>query len=119
MEITGKVIQILPAETGTSARGEWQKQQFVIETEDEFPKKIALLVWNKKIALDNLEGSKVKVGIEIQSREYNQRWYTDVMARSLELMESPSQASPPAPANENNPDPLADPQEEEMDDLPF
>ena len=48
MEIEGKIIQVLPLQTGSSARGEWQKQDFILETQDQYPKKVCISVWNKK-----------------------------------------------------------------------
>ena len=49
MEITGKLVKLVDAQTGTSARGEWKKQQFIIETEDQYPKKICIQNWNDKV----------------------------------------------------------------------
>jgi len=81
MEISGKIVQILPAETGEGRNGPWKKQNFVIETEEQFPKKVCITVWGDKINLANFsENDQVTVSINIESREYNNRWYTDVKA---------------------------------------
>lgn len=65
---------------GTSARGEWKKQEFIIETSDKFPKKVCVSGWAEKV--DELNryniNDMITVSINIESREYNGRWYTDV-----------------------------------------
>ncbi len=82
MDISGKLIQILPAQTGNGKNGPWKKCDFVIETTDKFPKKVCISAWNEQSAqIENLAiGSNLKVSFDISSREYNGRWYTDVKA---------------------------------------
>ncbi|MBR4786694.1 MAG: DUF3127 domain-containing protein [Bacteroidales bacterium] len=87
LEITGKLIQKMQPVGGTSAKGNtWQKQEFVIETEDQYPRKICANLWGDKI--DQLNqyniGDLVKVSFDLESREFNGRWYTDVKAWKLE-----------------------------------
>ena len=79
MEITGKIIQILPEETGEGRNGTWKKQSFILETQDQYPKKVCITVWGDKVGLQNYsENEEVTASINIESREYNSRWYTDV-----------------------------------------
>lgn len=84
LEIEGKVVVLLPEISGTSNKTgkEWRKQGFVIETQEQYPKKIVFNVWNDTVdvvkQLSN--GTKVKVNFRIESREYNERWYTDLTA---------------------------------------
>ena len=81
MEITGKIIEILPERSGESARGTWRKQEYVMETEGSYSKKICFVVWGDKIDEFALrEGEAVLVSVDLESREYNGRWYTDVKA---------------------------------------
>ncbi len=81
MEITGKIIEILPEKAGQSANGEWRKQEYILETETSYPKKICFVVWGDKIEQFNLKkGESVEVSVDLESREYNGRWYTDVKA---------------------------------------
>ena len=81
MEITGKIIEILPEKSGQSVNGEWRKQEFILETETSYPKKICFVVWGDKIEQFNLKkGESVEVSVDLESREYNGRWYTDVKA---------------------------------------
>lgn len=81
MEISGKVIECLPLKSGQSAKGEWQKQEYVLETASEYPKKVCFMVWGDKIDQFSIkQGESVTVSIDLESREYNGRWYTDVKA---------------------------------------
>jgi len=81
MELTGKIIEILSEKSGESVRGVWRKQEYVLETIGEYPKKVCFAVWGEKIDLFAIQESEtIKVGIDLESREYNGRWYTDVKA---------------------------------------
>lgn len=100
LEITGKLVQKLAMQSGTSAKGNtWQKQEFVIETGGQFPKKICANLWGDKA--DQLNqyniGDMVKVSFDLESREFNGRWYTDVKAWKLEhpQMAAPGMPQPP------------------------
>lgn len=120
MEITGKIIQILPAETGEGRNGPWKKQSFILETQDQFPKKVCITVWGDKIDLSSYgENVDVTASINIESREYNNRWYTDVKAWKLSKTQESaagSQASGQAPPYEAIP---PEPADSDLDDLPF
>jgi len=83
MELQGVLKQILPIESGESKSGKtWQKQTIVIETTDAYPKQIAVEVSEK--ALSRLQdysiGQTITCSINIESREYNGRWFTSVKA---------------------------------------
>ena len=81
MDIKGKIVSILPLASGTSAKGAWKKQEYILQTEEQFPKKICFVVWGEKIdeyALKN--GESVTASVDIESREFNGRWYTDIKA---------------------------------------
>ena len=81
MELSGKIIQLLPEKSGESARGPWRKQEYILITEDEYPKKVCFVAWSDKIDEFGIkEGEKLIVSIDLESREYNGRWYTDVKA---------------------------------------
>ena len=85
MELEGKIIQINPLQTGEGKNGTWKKQDFIVETNAQYPKKICISAWGDKIDQFSLkENENVKVSIDIESREYNQRWYTDVRAWKVE-----------------------------------
>lgn len=113
MEVKGRIFQILEAISGQSARGAWKKQEFVIETMDQYPKKICFSVWNDKIALDTFNSNTVlNVHFNAESREYNGRWYTDLGAWKVDIEDASSIAAdmPPPPVEVVQP---------EEDGLPF
>ncbi|MBN2681865.1 MAG: DUF3127 domain-containing protein [Bacteroidales bacterium] len=125
MELTGKVFQILDKEKGKSARGEWSKHSFVIETKEDFPKKICIMSWNDKVDVDKLtKGDEVKVSINIESREYQGRWFTDVKAWKLEILEqgissAKNTSAPPTDMGMPQGNFEEIPPEDATDDLPF
>jgi len=85
MKITGKLINILESQSGKSSNGAWKKQDFIIETLDVYPKKICISNWNDKIDIDKLKiGIIIEVYIQIESREYNNKWYTNLKAWKIE-----------------------------------
>lgn len=93
LEITGTLIKKLDVQTGNSARGEWQKQEFVIETADNFPKKVCLNVWGPEKVSElsgYREGEVLKISFNAESREFNQRWYTDLRAWKIERADQSS-----------------------------
>ena len=81
MEIQGKIIAVLPERSGVSARGEWKSQTYVIETQEQYPKKLAFDVINDKIDQLNIQlGEIITVQFDINAREYNGRWFNSVNA---------------------------------------
>ena len=64
MEITGKVIFILPLRSGISKNGkEWKSQEFVIETDGQYPRKMCATLFNDKIETASLViGNTYKIG---------------------------------------------------------
>ena len=85
LRIEGKLLQKLPVESGTSARGEWKRQNFIIETQEQYPRKICIAAWNNSIPiLDTFQpGDMLSVGVNIESRESTVKpgqWFTDVRA---------------------------------------
>lgn len=98
MEITGKLIQLLPNVEGESARGHWVRGGFVIETGDDYPRKVAFTAFGEeRIAMvQNIPmGSMVQVSFNPESREFNEKWYTDLRATRIQPF-TPGQM--PAPA---------------------
>lgn len=77
MEITGKVKKIEQKEQGKSSYGDWTKQELIIETQGQYPKLVCITNWNNKADFNTLEiGAEVKIEIVIESKEYNNKWYT-------------------------------------------
>ncbi|MBP5722975.1 MAG: DUF3127 domain-containing protein [Bacteroidales bacterium] len=79
--INGKLIEICEPQTGTSANGQWKRQNFIIETFAQYPRKLCFTVSNDKVDMSRFAvGSVVMVYINIESREYNGKWFTDFRA---------------------------------------
>ncbi len=100
MEIQGRIIMVAPEVGGTSKAGnQWRKQEYVIETMSQYPKKICFSLWGDRIDQFAIqEGEDLTVQIDLESREYNGRWYTEVRAwnvvRGFQSMEQPQAAAP-------------------------
>jgi len=99
MDISGKIIQLLPVQTGQGKNGTWKKQEFILETGDTYPKKVCIAVWGDKIDMGSFKmGDMVDVSFDVESREYNGRWYTDVKAWKI-ASKKPAGGSTATPNN--------------------
>lgn len=129
MELQGKVIAVLPARSGVSARGEWKSQSFVIETHDNFPRKMAFdVLGEERLTRFNIQlGQEVNVSFDIDAHEYNGRWFNNIRAFDVRLVDPntvsaapAAQAAPAAPQQSANaPFPPQPEQSNSDDDLPF
>lgn len=123
MEFEGTVYRIMPVTKGTSARGEWQRQDVVFDYSDggNFTRKICVTFFNRPDDTARLkEGAVYNVSVNIESREYNGRWYTDVRAWRVQ----PKQEAAPAPMPDmppvgEEPSYTSSAASAEVDDLPF
>lgn len=113
-DITGKIIAVLPTRSGTSARGtQWSSQTAVIETHEQYPKRVAFDVLDDKITEFNLQvGEEVTVSFDINAREYNGKWWNSVNAWQVvrqggQQAQQAAMAGAPNPMNPNNPFPPA------------
>mgnify|MGYP001232307245 CR=1 FL=1 len=94
MEITGKIIKIQPLQSGEGRNGTWEKQDFIIETAAQIPRKICFSLWGDKIDQFNLnEGEDAEISFDLESREFNNRWYTEAKAWKI-VKKSPGQSIP-------------------------
>lgn len=125
MEVIGKIIVDLPLQTGTSKTGNnWQKKEYVLETEDTYPKKIHFDFFGDRADQYKLAvGQRVKLSFDIESREYNGRWYTSIRGWRAEPADAAPAASAPAAPSYSAPAAPAAPvppiTSTEADDLPF
>lgn len=101
MELQGKVITALPQRSGTSQRGEWVAQDFVIETHDTYPRKMVFSVLGAdRLQRFNIQiGQEVLVAFDIDAHEYNGRWFNSIRAFDVR------QVDPNAAAAVQNPFP--------------
>lgn len=129
MEIQGRIIQKFNVQSGTSARGAWCKQDFLVEYQERnFPSKLYVTAWgdDKIKELDKYnEGDVVKLSFNLNSRERNGYWFTDVSVWRIEpAVSRPQPSSTPStgPAVQANvPPPTIDDMicVGEDDDIPF
>ena len=115
MEITGKIIAVLPERGGVAKSGnEWKSQEYVIETQEQYPKKCCFNVFGAdKISEMNIQaGEVVTVHINIDAREYNGRWYNDIRAWKVTREQQQSQQAQTAPTESAT-------AQKRADDLPF
>ncbi len=130
MELQGKIIAVLDAKTGVSARGEWKVQEFVLETNEAYPKKMVFSVFgDDRLRLYNIQqGQDYLVRFDIDAHEYNGRWFnsirafdvrpaTDVAAQAPAAPAAPAEQAPAAPFPPASEAPAAG--AESQDDLPF
>ena len=104
MEITGKIIAVLPANGGVSARtgNPWKSQDYVIETHDQYPRKCCFRVFGEeKINQFNIQaGEELTVSFDIDAHEYQGRWYNDLRAWAVNRTVATAQpAAAPQPAD--------------------
>ena len=122
MEITGKIIVVLPPQSGVSQAGNnWKKQEYVLETEETYPKKVHFDFFGERADQYNWIkiGDRIRLSFDIESREYNGRWYTNIHGWKAEKVDAqqPMQQMPPAaPTMPATPDFT---QSSDNDDLPF
>ena len=146
MEMTGVVIAVLPERSGTSQRGEWKSQSFVIETQEQYPKHLCFEVFGAdRIAQFNIKGGeKITVQFDIDARQYQDRWFNSIKAWNVirpgqqapvqggynvgnhqtgsQAAQQAAMSGAPNPMNPNNPFPPAQqPSQQQGDssDLPF
>lgn len=117
MEISGTVIDVLAEVNGQGKNGVWRKKEFILETPSQYPKKVCISIWGDRIDQTPLaKGDAVTASVDVESREYNGRWYTEVRAWKVEKAgaqpsggNAPGVATPLPPTFTENAD----------DDLPF
>lgn len=134
MELTGRIIVALPERSGVSARGEWKSQSFVIETHEQYPRKMVFDVFGaERLQRFNIKaGDEVTVFFDIDAHEYNGRWFNNIRAFDVRQVDANAAnaagqapaAAPQAPVQgtaQSAPFPPAqdDASDKSSDDLPF
>jgi hypothetical protein len=133
LELEGTIRQKLGVQSGTSVRGAWAKQEFILEFPDgNYTSQACFTAWgqDKVQELDKYQaGDRVKVSFNLKSREYNGRWYNDLQIWRIapagvdvpQQMAAVAPAVPQVPAYQTPPAPSLDdmPADNPEDDLPF
>lgn len=96
MELTGNILQVMPEVNGAGRNGNtWRKREFILEIPGQYPKKVCISVWGDKIDQFPLQtGNQVTASIDVESREYNGRWYTEVKAWKVQAGQGAPVAAP-------------------------
>lgn len=97
MDFEVTVHMVLPLVTGQSARGEWKKQDVIFDLPGEFNRKLCVGFWNDR-AVDAAAlrpGDRVALSVNVESREYNGRWYTEVRAWRMNRLDAQAGAGSP------------------------
>ena len=131
MDIVGKIIQVLPVQEGVSKTGNpWKVQSYVLETQEQYPRKVCFEIFGEERIKNNLCNidDLVTVSFDIESREFNGKWYTSIRAWRVQQGDQTA-AQPAAPAAAPQPAaqsaPAANTQvfdasaDDESGDLPF
>lgn len=127
MEITGKIIVALPEQSGVSKAGnQWKKREYVLETLENYPKKVHFDLFGDRADQYPLNvGDEIVLSFDINSREYNGRWFTSISGWKVEKAGAANAAGGVAPAAQDPvmDYPMAPPQvdlgKDVNDDLPF
>lgn len=122
LDFTAKLIQRLGQQTGQGKNGTWVKQEFIVETLEQYPRKVCASAWGEKVKeMDGVAiGETVKLSVNLESREFNGRWYTDVRIWRVERMRSTESSAPDLPPFPDGlPMPPAANDFSPTDDLPF
>ncbi len=81
MQLIARLVQVLPLQSGTGTNGEWKKQDIIVETDADFPKKVCISIWGERINEQQLQlGNMLLIDFDVESSEYNGRWYTNLKA---------------------------------------
>ena len=99
MEVVGKIIQVLPAQEGIGRNGNpWKVQPYVLETLDQYPRKVHFEVFGEDRIKQNPcdIDQLVTVSFDIESREFNGRWYTSIRAWRIQQGDTTQAAAPGA-----------------------
>ena len=134
MELTGKIIAVLPANSGVSSRtgNPWMSQEYVIEVPGQYPRKCLFRIFGEdRIKQFNIQmGEDVTISFDIDAHEYNGRWFNEIRAYNVTRGAAPVAGAPqaaPFPPQQAAPQDAAAPfpqaqepaGEGSADDLPF
>lgn len=123
MEIKGKIILALPEASGTSKAGNaWKKREYVLETQETYPRKVHFDFFGERADQYPLAvGDDITLSFDIESREFNGRWYTSIRGWKAEKAGAAAPVNTAAPQDYPGavPPPPAIASTDENDDLPF
>lgn len=120
IQLTGTVEQILELKSGEGRNGPWRKRDFILNIPGQYPKQVCITQWGDNIDKNPIsEGQQITASVDIQSREYNGNWYTDVKAWKIEQGAGGGQTSGPLPPSLEESQIDLDKVDDFDDELPF
>ncbi|WP_018622049.1 DUF3127 domain-containing protein [Spirosoma luteum] len=123
MDIKGAFVKQLEQKTGQGKNGPWIKREFVINTGGQYPKEVCIEAFNDKGDLVDgfVEGEEISVSYDLESREYNGRYYTAVKAYKISSATTGASSGGSAPRQQSaqKQEPVFQPTQDESNDLPF
>jgi len=136
MELTGRIIAVMPANSGVSARtgNPWMSQEYVIEVPGQYPKKCLFRIFGEdRIKQFNIQmGEDLTISFDIDAHEYNGRWFNEIRVYNVQrgvvpaaVAAAPVAAAAPFPPQQAAPQdvapfpPAQEPAGGSADDLPF
>lgn len=122
MEIKGKIIVALPEISGESktSGNPWKKREYVLETHDTYPRKVHFDLFGERADKYPLNvGDEITLSFDIESREYNNRWYTSIRGWKVDKETPGAQAGPAMPTALDTPPQVDFPPVGSNEDLPF
>lgn len=111
--IEGRLTKKLDPISGQGRNGTWQKREFIIELQSNYPTSVCIELWGERISeIDKFnDGDTIQAHVDISSREYNGRWYTSIRAWKIESAQA-------EPATQQNPSPIPETAKPATTDLP-
>ncbi len=127
LNVTGRVLQILPLQQGTSKAGKpWKSQMFVLDTGGQYPKKIPIKLFGDSVDKFPLQvGQEVTASLDLDGREWEGKWFAEIKAWNIVYAGAQSAQTATAPTATPQPAPTAQPATpapatpQESSDLPF
>ena len=106
MDIVGKIIQVLPEQSGMSKTGNpWKVQSYVLETQEQYPRKVCFEIFGEDRIKNNpcKVDDVVTVSFDINAHEYNGKWFNSINAWKVDpaspaTVQVAQQATNPSPA---------------------
>lgn len=98
MEIQGRIIQVMPLASGVSKAGNnWKKQEYLLETKDQYPRKVLFNFFNNNVDQYPLQvGDDIILSFDIESRSFVgrdgvERWTTEIRGYKAEKVADQAQ----------------------------
>ena len=86
MKLVGKIIAIHEVVEGKSEKGEWRRQEIILETMADYPKKVCITFGNPDMLQGFKENEIVEVSISPESKDYNGKWFSTIRGIGIKTL---------------------------------